>query len=113
MEYKVEALKAGADQMIVGVASGDTQRRYEPSWMRERVACCPRGIAVHDDVTNPANCGKACDTARAEGAEGFVEREFINTFIVEKRTVWMGGEGAGAGAGWGNGAVVEEARFSG
>lgn len=87
IEYSVEEVK-GEGMYAEGynvTVDGNTERSYHPSWGIEKVYQCPRGIFVHNG--NPDACGRACEKARSEAGDDFVERDVLRTLVVTKRTV--------------------------
>jgi BTB/POZ domain-containing protein KCTD9 len=76
----VDGYKAAVD--------GNTERSYHPSWGIRKVYQCPRGISLHNG--NPEACGKACEKAKGEDWDGYVEQSVLRTLIVTRRTVFNG-----------------------
>ena len=87
IEYSVEKVK-GQDINVSGydaAVDGNTERSYYPSWGTEKIYQCPRGILVHQG--NPNACGRACEKAKGEDEDEFVEQEILRTLVITKRVI--------------------------
>ncbi len=82
-EVKGEDVYAGGYD---GTVDGNTERWYHPSWRTEKVYHCPRDIFVHHG--NPKACGKACEKAKSEDGDDYIEQDILRTLIVTKKTVF-------------------------
>ena len=67
---------------------GTSDRSYHPTWGTEKVYQCPRNIFVH--MGNPNACGRACDKARGDEGDTYIDREILRTLIITKNTVFSG-----------------------
>jgi len=88
IQYSVEEVK-GQDIHVNSYGAtvdGNTERSYHPSWGTEKVYRCPRGISMHNG--NPSACGRACEKAKGEDGDDYVERDILRTLIVTKRAIF-------------------------
>jgi len=88
IQYSVEEVK-GQDIHVNGydaTVDGNTERSYHPSWGTEKVYRCPRGIFMHNGNLNA--CGRACEKAKGEDGDDYVERDILRTLIVTKRAIF-------------------------
>lgn len=80
-EFKGQGISDGGYDAIV---NGDTERSYCPCWGTEKVYQCPRFI--HNG--NPRACGKACERAKGDNGDDYVERDILRTLVITKRIVF-------------------------
>jgi len=88
IQYSVEEVKGEgySGEGYSTTVDGNTERSYYPSWTIDKVYQCPRGIFVHSG--NPGACGRACESAKGDGGNQYVERSLLRTLIVTKRTIF-------------------------
>ena len=67
---------------------GNTERSYHPSWGSEKVYQCPRGIFLHSG--NADACRRACEKAKGENGDDYIERDVLRTLIVAKKVIFNG-----------------------
>ena len=88
VQYSVEEVKGQGINMdgYHATVDGNTERLYTPSWGIEKVYQCPRGIFVHNG--NPGACGRACEKAKGDDGDDYIERDVLRTLIVTKKAVF-------------------------
>lgn len=90
IKYSVEEVNGQGTNMndYDATVDGNTERSYHPSWGTEKVYQCPRDIFAHHG--NPSACGRACEKAKGEEGDEYVERDILRTLIVSKRLIFNG-----------------------
>ena len=86
VQYTVDEVKGdGVSAMDrFTTLDGTSDRLYHPVWGTEKVYQCPRNIFVH--IGNPNACGRACDRARSDEGDTYIDREILRTLIITKKT---------------------------
>ena len=95
IQYSVEEVK-GQGIYVGGydaAVDGNTERSYHPSWRTEKVYQCPRGVSLHNG--NAGACGRACEKAKGENGDEYVEQDVLRTLIVTKRVIFNSMESVG------------------
>ena len=88
IQYSVEEAKGqgtntgGYDTVV----DGNTERSYHPSWGTEKVYQCPRGIFLHHG--NASACGMACEKAKGENGDDYIEQDVLRTLIVTRKVIF-------------------------
>ena len=87
VRYAVQEIKGdGVDEGYDATVDGNTEREYHPWWGTEKVYRCPRDISRHRG--NPGACGKACEKAKGEGEDEYVDEDVLRTLVVTKKIIF-------------------------
>ena len=88
IQYSMKEVKG--QEMFMGsytnAVDGDTEQSFYPSWTTEQVYQCPRGIPVH--TGNAEACGRACERAKGEDGDTYIEQNMLRTVIVAKKVIF-------------------------
>lgn len=80
-EVKGQGINTGGYDTVV---DGNTERSYHPSWGTEKVYQCPRFL--HHG--NASACGRACEKAKGENGDDYIEQDVLRTLIVTRKAIF-------------------------
>ncbi|KAF2199004.1 hypothetical protein GQ43DRAFT_450596 [Delitschia confertaspora ATCC 74209] len=82
--YKIDQLSTS----MTGRRTADVNVTCIPTWTKNKIYVCPRGIPVHRG--NRHACGRACNNAKGEAKDVYDEEMILRAVVVERRTVFDG-----------------------
>ena len=64
----------------------DTEVKFHPAWITQKMYVCPRDISKHRG--KPYSCGKYCRRAQSDDEDKYEDELILTTLVVEKKTVF-------------------------